>query len=105
MALQIFCGVYIMATIQVRIDDSTKAAADSLFASLGMDTSTAVRVFLSAALDFGGIPFTLINSNHNDDRILLDAINYRKAGGEFLTAELSSEYLHNALKKGCEHGK
>ena len=94
-----------MATIQVRIDDSTKAAADSLFASLGMDTSTAVRVFLSAALDFGGIPFTLISRSHSDDLILLDAVNYRKAGGEFLTAEQSREYLRDAYKKGCEHGK
>jgi len=93
-----------MATIQVRIDDSTKAAADSLFSSLGMDTSTAVRIFLSAALDFGGIPFTLINRKHND-RILLDAVNYRKAGGEFWTAEQSLEYLHDAIKKGCEHGE
>jgi len=94
-----------MATIQVRIDDNTKAAADSLFASLGMDTSTAVRVFLSAALDFGGIPFSLISRSHNDDRVLQDAVNYRKAGGEFLTAEQSREYLRNAYIKGCEHGK
>ena len=94
-----------MATIQVRIDDSTKAAADSLFASLGMDTSTAVRVFLSSALDFGGIPFTLVNRRYNDDQILIDAINYRKAGGEFLAAEQSREYLRDAYKKGCEHGK
>ena len=93
-----------MATIQVRIDDNTKVAADSLFASLGMDTSTAVRVFLSAALDYGGIPFPLINRSHNDDMALLDAINYRKAGGEFLTAEQSRKYLRDAYIKGSEHG-
>ena len=93
-----------MATIQVRIDDSTKAAADSLFASLGMDTSTAVRVFLSAALDFGGIPFTLASRHHND-WVLHDAVNYRKAGGEFLTAEQSREYLRDAITKGRDHGK
>lgn len=46
-----------MATIQVRVDDSTKAAADSLFASLGLDTSTAVRMFIAAAVDSRGIPF------------------------------------------------
>ncbi|MDR1832318.1 MAG: type II toxin-antitoxin system RelB/DinJ family antitoxin [Fusobacteriaceae bacterium] len=39
-----------MATIQVRIDEKTKASVDSLFSSLGMDTSTAVRMFLAAAL-------------------------------------------------------
>jgi DNA-damage-inducible protein J len=35
-----------MATIQVRVNDQTKAAVDSLFSSLGLDTSTAVRMFL-----------------------------------------------------------
>ena len=46
-----------MGTIQVRVDDTTKAVADSLFASLGFDTPTAVRMFIVAALDNRGIPF------------------------------------------------
>lgn len=48
-----------MATIQVRVDDNIKAAADALFGSLGLDTSTAVRMFLSASLDNNGIPFAI----------------------------------------------
>jgi DNA-damage-inducible protein J len=48
-----------MATIQVRIDDKTKEAADSLFTSLGLDTSTAVRIFLIKALKHNGIPFAV----------------------------------------------
>ena len=46
-----------MATMQIRIDDSTKAAADNLFSSLGFDTPTAVRMFIAAALDNNGLPF------------------------------------------------
>ena len=46
-----------MATIQVRVDDGVKAGADSLFTSLGLDTSTAIRMFIVAALDSCGIPF------------------------------------------------
>ena len=37
-----------MATLQLRVDDSLKAKADALFSSLGLDTSTAVRIFLAA---------------------------------------------------------
>jgi DNA-damage-inducible protein J len=48
-----------MATIQVRVDDSTKKAVDSLFSSLGLDTSTAVRMFLVKALEYDGIPFSV----------------------------------------------
>ena len=46
-----------MATMQIRIDDSTKAAADTLFLSLGFDTPTAIRMFIAAALDHNGLPF------------------------------------------------
>ena len=46
-----------MATIQVRVDDGMKAAADSLFESLGLDTSTAMRMFIVAAVAYRGIPF------------------------------------------------
>ena len=56
-----------MATIQVRVDDKTKIAADSLFGSLGLDTSTAVRMFLAAALDYNGLPFAVKHRDPNAD--------------------------------------
>lgn len=34
-----------MATLQVRIDDTLKKQADALFSSLGLDTTTAIRIF------------------------------------------------------------
>ena len=37
-----------MSTLQIRIDDQLKKDADSLFSSLGLDTSTAIRIFLNA---------------------------------------------------------
>jgi len=48
-----------MATIQIRVDDTIKMAADSLFGSLGLDTATAVRMFIAAALDNCGLPFSV----------------------------------------------
>ncbi|MDR1580299.1 MAG: type II toxin-antitoxin system RelB/DinJ family antitoxin [Synergistaceae bacterium] len=48
-----------MATIQVRVDDEMKTTADLLFSSLGLDTSTAIRMFLVKAIDYDGIPFTV----------------------------------------------
>ena len=38
-------------TIQLRVDDFLKSAADELFASLGLDTSTAIRMFLTMAVE------------------------------------------------------
>ena len=43
--------------IQVRVDDNFKKEADKLFAELGFDTPTAIRIFLKRALDYKGIPF------------------------------------------------
>lgn len=48
-----------MATIQVRVDDALKADADALFTGLGMDTPTAIRVFLKQSIQYRGIPFEL----------------------------------------------
>ena len=90
-------------TIQVRVDDDLKDSADYLFSSLGMDTSTAIRIFLKAALDAGGIPFTVTRKNDND-YIIRDAVNYQRAGGEFLTAEQSLDYLHSVIKAGVKNG-
>ena len=48
-----------MTTIQIRVDDTLKKEADALFASLGLDTTTAVRIFLNAAVENAGIPFSV----------------------------------------------
>jgi len=45
------------ALVQVRVDDQIKDSADKLFKSLGMDTATAVRLFLIQALQADGLPF------------------------------------------------
>lgn len=46
-----------MATVQIRVDDTMKSRVDALFNSLGMDTTTAVRMFFVAALERDGLPF------------------------------------------------
>ena len=48
-----------MAVLQIRIPDELKKEADELFQSLGLDTTTAVRMFLRQSLAYGGIPFTV----------------------------------------------
>ena len=46
-----------MTTLQIDIDSTTKKAADSLFDAIGIDTATAVKMFISAAIDARGMPF------------------------------------------------
>lgn len=50
-----------MATslLQVRVEDSLKDKAAQVFDNLGIDTSTAVRMFLKRAVMENGIPFAM----------------------------------------------
>jgi DNA-damage-inducible protein J len=46
-----------MATIELQVDDGTKAELDSLFSGLGLDTPTAIKMFFDEALEQNGMPF------------------------------------------------
>lgn len=55
-------GEMIMASslVQVRVDNELKREAIELFDKLGLDISTAIRVFLARAVRDGGIPFSMV---------------------------------------------
>lgn len=56
-----------MATVptQIRIDETVKAQATSLFNDLGMDMSSAVNIFLRQCLLHGGLPFMVEVPNYS----------------------------------------
>ena len=58
-------------TVQVRVDSDLKTRVDALFSSLGLDTTTAVRMFFLASLEHDGIPFDV---RHSHDYSLATAI-------------------------------
>jgi DNA-damage-inducible protein J len=68
-----------MATLQIRIDDTLKSSADSLFSGLGLDTSTAIRMFLTAAIENDGIPFAIKHKRPNAElRTAMDDVRLRR---------------------------
>ncbi|MDR0910019.1 MAG: type II toxin-antitoxin system RelB/DinJ family antitoxin [Spirochaetaceae bacterium] len=85
-------------TVQIRVDDVTKREADSLFGELGLDISTAFRMFLSACLRLRGLPFTV---SEKPAQIEVHPIPDPYAGklpGK-LTKE-QQEILHRIVEKG-----
>jgi len=89
-----------MATIQIRVDDNLKMEADDLFTSLGLDMSTAVKMFLTAALENDGIPFAIRRINHRKPNAELreameDVRLERNLYGPFVTAE---DAVHSLLE-------
>lgn len=78
-----------MATLQVRVDDTLKNKSDTLFSSLGLDTPTAIRIFLTVAQEYNGFPFPI---NHRplsaeSSEAYEDARLHRNLQGPYNTAE------------------
>ena len=74
-------------TIQLRVDDFLKSAADELFTSLGLDTSTAIRMFLTMAVETGGIPFEVKNPNLSLRQAMDDVLNKRNLSKPYKNAK------------------
>jgi DNA-damage-inducible protein J len=49
-----------ITTITIRVDSDVKKQAQSIFASLGLDMTTAINVFLHQAIQTRGIPFSIV---------------------------------------------
>ena len=48
---------YMMTTVQARVNDTLKQTADGILKSVGLDLSTAIRMFLTAVVNEHGLPF------------------------------------------------
>lgn len=59
--------VRIMATslVQVRIDDDLKNQATAIYDALGIDLSTAIRMFLKRSVMVNGVPFSMTIPKQN----------------------------------------
>jgi len=57
------------ALIQVRIDEDVKRKADALFSDLGLDTPTAIRIFLNQSIRREGMPFEVAKPQPNAETL------------------------------------
>ena len=71
-----------MTTLNIRIDPKLKKQASKTLASLGIDTSSAVKMFLTQVVKEKGLPFTPTNDpkkiRSQWDREVAWALKYRK---------------------------
>ncbi|MCX6719205.1 MAG: type II toxin-antitoxin system RelB/DinJ family antitoxin [Candidatus Taylorbacteria bacterium] len=73
------------STIQLRIDSSTKAQAQSILKKLGMDLSSAMKLFLTQVIRTKSIPFvarTVNGFTPEYEQELIDEIKAMEAGHE-----------------------
>lgn len=90
-----------MATsiVQFRIDDDLKNEATALYEKLGIDLSTAMRMFLKRSVTVNGIPFSMVlpKENYSATKALgfMDEIN--KSASENGVAEMSLDDINNEI--------
>lgn len=62
------------AVLQTRVDVDTKQKAEKLFNSLGLDITTAIRLFLRQSINQQKIPFEIVPPKYNFSDETLAAI-------------------------------
>ena len=55
--------------ISIRMDTQLKAAAEELYSELGMNLSTAFKIFVRQSLCEGGIPFKITTDTPNQETV------------------------------------
>ena len=91
-----------MDMLQVRIDDETKNKANALFNEMGIDLSTAVRIFIKKCLAVGGLPFEMsINNSTVKALQSLERMGQRskELGNDKLTLDEINEIIDKARKE------
>jgi DNA-damage-inducible protein J len=89
-----------MSYIQLRIDDETKNSAKKILDKLGVDMTSAIKLYLKQIVINKGIPFKLVTENGftlEQEREILKASEEAKQGknvtGPFSTMEEIQDYL------------
>lgn len=88
-----------MSQIQIRIDEKTKKSAQKVLNALGIDMTTAIKVYLNQIVIQKGIPFALITENGltvDEEMEILQAVNDAKSGknvSKMMSAKEAMNYL------------
>lgn len=90
-----------MTTIQLRIDNATKKSAKKVLDTLGIDMTTAIKLYLKQIVIHQGIPFKLLTENNmtiDQEVKILKASKDAKKGKNIskkMTANEAMKYLNN----------
>ena len=84
--------------LQVRIDDDLKNRASALFNELGIDLSTAVRIFFMKCLAVGGFPFEM-NVNNTTIKFLAALESMGRTSKELGNDKMTLDQINEIIDK------
>ena len=93
--------------LQVRVEDSLKEEAARVFENLGIDTSTAIRMFLKRSVMDNGIPFrmTLPKEPYRADRGFRAMQEISEASEKNGTSEMSLDEINAEIEASRKERK
>lgn len=89
-----------MAIVQFRVDDELKSRATEVYENLGLDLSTALRLFLKRSVAENGVPFSMILNDKPYEarkaaRILKEATKISKKNGN---SEMTLDEINEVIR-------
>lgn len=93
-----------MAIVQLRVDDDLKAKASSIYEKLGIDLSSAIKMFLKRSVTVNGIPFSMILEKTDNDQELA-AISIRNMNNSAEENGISDMSIDDIDKEIAEYRK
>ena len=90
-----------MATIQVRVDDDLKLQAASIYEKLGLDLSSAIRMFLKRSVSVKGIPFSMIidDEPYDPNKALQAMKNMNDSAKAYGISEMSLDEINEEITR------
>ena len=85
-----------MAIVQFRVDDNLKLQASSVYEKLGIDLSSALRMFMKRSVLVNGIPFSMVlEEDTYDSKKAIAAMNRLNASAkESGTADMTLDEIN-----------
>lgn len=86
------------SVLQIRIDDELKAQATVVYDQLGLDLSSAIRMFLKKSVVVNGIPFDTRNDS-SKDKAIAAANRMRQVSEDNKNSEMTLEDINKIIAK------
>ena len=90
--------------IQTRVDSSLKKEAEDFFQSIGLDMTTAIRLFLNQVLIQKKIPFEIVSKDAITRKSALENFYALRAGAKNLQ-EMSLDEINSEIQSVREKSK
>ena len=91
-----------MNTLQIRIDNETKRKTQKILSKMGLDMSTAVKLYFHQIIERQAVPFTIVTENGltlEQEKQILDAAEESKKGKHVSKAMKVNEAIAYLKKK------